>query len=95
MIRWERSAEVKKNKGWQWAKEVTAYINEICPEEELKVFTLRFGRMNVVSWMADVDDLAALDAYQEKVGADAGYQELLAKSKGMFGNGKDIVKSSL
>ena len=83
MIRFQRTAGVSRGKGaeaTQWAKEVTEYINTHFPEVQLLVFAPRFGALNTIHWIADVEDLASLDRWQQQIGADEGYLELLSKA---------------
>ncbi len=81
MIKFLRAAQFKRGKGAVlWAKETTDYVNVQHPESSLQVFTSRFGAVNMIYWMADFEDLAALDRWQVQVASDEGYRELRKKS---------------
>ena len=100
MIRFQRTAEVSRGKAaeaTQWAKEVTEYINTRFPEAQLLVFEPRFGALNVIHWIADLEDLASLDRLQQQLGVDEGYLELLSKSIELFieGSTVDTVLTSI
>ena len=100
MIRFQRTAGVSRGKGaeaTQWAKEVTEYVNTHFPELPLLVFEPRFGALNTIHWIADLEDLASLDRWQEQLGADEGYLELLSKSTDLFiaGSIVDTVLTSI
>ncbi len=84
MIRWIRTAVPSDNKAYQWAKEITVYVSKIYPDVQIKVFTPRFGKTNMIMWTADAADLVALDAYQNKIGEDEGYQKMLAEGSEYF-----------
>ncbi|MFO8100959.1 MAG: hypothetical protein R6U37_02155 [Dehalococcoidia bacterium] len=85
MIRFERRASFQRGKGAvKWAKEITEYINAQNPEAQLQLFVERFDDINSICWMADFEDLMALDRWQSKVGGDDGYQKLRKKSFDML-----------
>lgn len=64
----------------QWAGELLDYMNATHGKPKLQLFASRFGNVSTLYWTADFDGLAALEAWQQKVGADAGYRELVKKS---------------
>ena len=81
MIRFQRSMQLKRGKhGMHWAKELVEYINAKYPNTSLQLFKSRFGDVFAVYWIADFEDLVALDEWQEQIGADEGYRELIKKS---------------
>jgi hypothetical protein len=82
MIRFQRSAQTRKltPEVVPWAKQVAEYINSKYPEGKLEVFTQRFGLVNTVYWIADFNDLAALDSWQSKIIADADYWKTIANA---------------
>jgi len=87
MIRWQRSirtARGRNNEAIQWAKEVTDYVNSKQPGYKVQAFSLRFGELGTLVWQADADDLAALDKFQQAIGADQGYWDLVKKSTELF-----------
>lgn len=81
MIRFQRSMQLKRGKhGMRWAKELTDYINMAYGEPSFQLLRSRFGNVSTVYWIADFKDLAVLEAWQQKIGADAGYRELVSKA---------------
>ncbi len=67
-------------KAVQWAKELTDYMKAVHGTTSLQLFKARFGNVSAIVWVADFQDLPALEAWQLKVGADKGYRELVKKS---------------
>ena len=81
MIRFQRSMQLKRGKhGMRWAKELTDYINTAHGKPSFQFLRSRFGNVSTVYWIADFKDLAVLEAWQQKIGADAGYRELVNKA---------------
>jgi hypothetical protein len=81
MIRYQRSMQLKRGKhGTRWARELTDYINTVHAKPSFQLLRSRFGNVSTVYWIADFKDLASLEAWQHKVGADPGYRELVKKS---------------
>ncbi len=80
MIRFQRSAETRKlfPESVAWAKGVADFINSKYPEVKLQVFTARFGSVTTIYWIADLEDLAALDRWQMTVMGDADYWKKVA-----------------
>ncbi len=100
MIRLIRTAEVPRSKWTQavdWSNQVTRHLNSAFPETRVEVFRNRFGLLNRIIWSLDFESLADLDRYQEKVGTDPGYADLVEQSEGLFESGtiKDTVLASL
>jgi len=90
MIRFQRSIRTARGRGLEatkWAKKVTEYINGKRPETSVQVFSTRFGDIGTIVWQVDVDDLAALDKFQQGLNADEGYWNLLKKSYDLFAEG--------
>jgi hypothetical protein len=87
MIRFQREARVARGKEQEavaWAKQISDFLNQKFPEAQVQTFTSRFGSMGRVYWMADLPDLAALDAYQQQIAEDEEYWKLIAKSNDLF-----------
>ncbi len=81
MIRFQRSMQLKRGKhAMRWAKELTDYMNTVHGKPPLELFRSRFGNVSTVYWIADFKDLAALQAWQHRVGTDPGYRELVDRS---------------
>ena len=83
VIRWQRSIRHRHGK-WsaavQWTKEAAQYLNTLCPETQVQVFTMRFGALDTIHSIADFEDLAALDRWQKRLWSSEGYRELVIKS---------------
>ena len=81
MIRFQRSMQLRRGRhSMRWAKELTDYMNITHGKPSLQLLKSRFCNVSTVYWVADFKDLAALEAWQHKVGADKGYRELVDKS---------------
>ena len=81
MIRFQRSMQLKRGRhAMRWARELTDYLNTAHGEPLLGFFRSRFGNVSTVYWVADFKDLDALQAWQQKIGGDAGYRELIYRS---------------
>jgi hypothetical protein len=80
MIRFQRTMQVRRGQyATKWAKELTDYVNTTYGTQ-LSLFRSRFGNLSTVHWVGDFEDLGALEAWQQRVGADRGYRELVKKS---------------
>ena len=100
MIRYVRSMKSVRGKGGKainYALEIAEFLGAKFPEVQLSVFTSRFGPINDIFWYADAADLATLDAWQKKVGADPEYRILRQKAGDLFiqDSGRDEVLSSI
>ena len=100
MIRYIRSMRSIRGKGGKainYAVEIAEFLNAKFPEIQLSVFTSRFGPVNDIYWYADAEDLAALDLWQKKLGADREYRKLRQKAADLFiqDSGSDEVLSSI
>ena len=81
MIRFQRSMRVRGGKhARRWAKELADYLETVHGEPPVRLFRSRYGNISTIHWVADFEDLAALEAWQRKVGADAAYRELINQS---------------
>jgi hypothetical protein len=81
MIRLQRTMQLRR--GYQavkWARELTDYVNTTYQKPQFTVFRARFGNLSTVCWVGDFDDLPTLAEWQQKVGADRSYRELVKKS---------------
>jgi hypothetical protein len=100
MIRFQRAARMSRARQQEaipWAKEVAEFLNRKYPEAEFQAFTSRFGDIARVVWQADFADLAALDAYMQKIVADQEYWELVGRTGDLFieGSIEDTVLGSI
>ncbi len=98
MVRFQRTGSINQDKAdeaVQWALKVAEYINKQFPEATLTVFLNRFGVQNAIHWVADFKQLADLDAYQLKIGADEGYKNLVKETTGLFGEISDSVINTI
>jgi hypothetical protein len=81
MIRLQRTIQFRRgNQAMKWARELTDYVNTTHGETRMTLFRSRFGNVSTICWMGDFKDLAALEAWQQKVGADKSYREMIKKS---------------
>ena len=72
--------KVKRGKhALTWAKELLDYMTTTHSRPTIHLFTSRFGNVSTLYWTIDFKDLATLETWQHKLGADAGYIQL-AKS---------------
>lgn len=80
MIRFQRSAQTRKlfPEAVAWAKGIADFVNSKNPDVKLEVFTARFGSVTTIYWMADLQDLTALDRWQMALMADADYWKKVA-----------------
>ena len=84
MIRLQRSIKVRGAKlepAMQWAKEITGYINDKFSGANMLVFNERFGDVSTFHWTADFETLSTLEVWQQKLGADQGYQDFITKAE--------------
>jgi hypothetical protein len=80
----------------KWAKEVLDYTNAV-HGKSFQLFRSRFGNLSKIYWMADFEDLAALEAWQQKVGGDPNYRALVKKAFDIIipGTVEDTILESL
>lgn len=96
-VRTARTVRGKRGEAKKWAIELTDYINAQCPEIHCRVFVPRFGEMNRIFWHTDFEDLAALDAWQQKMVLDKGYRKFSHQAQDLFSQDsiEDMVLASL
>ncbi|MGA2109376.1 MAG: hypothetical protein ABSH25_17230 [Syntrophorhabdales bacterium] len=81
MIRFQRTMQFRRGShAMKWASELTDYVYTTHGGPRMALFRSRFGNISTIYWVGDFDNLAALDAWQQAVGADKGYRELVKKS---------------
>ncbi len=87
MIRFQRSIRVARGsnaKALEWAKEVSDYVNGKQPKSKVQAFSSRFGDISTLVWHVDFEDLASLDKFQQALGIDQGYWDLVNKANEFF-----------
>jgi hypothetical protein len=97
MIRFQRTMKVKRGQqSTKWAKAVLDYTNAV-HEKTFQLFRSRFGNLSTIYWIADFEDLATLEAWQQKVGADPNYRALIKKAFDIIipGTVEDTILESL
>ena len=96
-VRSVRTIRGKRGVAKKWAIKLTDYINAQCPETQCRVFIPRFGELSWIYWQTEFEDIAALDAWQQKMAADPGYRELGNQAQDLFSQEsiKDMVWASL
>jgi hypothetical protein len=73
--------KVKRGKhAMTWAKELLDYMTTIHGKPTINLFRSRFGNVSTLCWTIDFKDLEALETWQRKIGADAGYLALVKDS---------------
>lgn len=98
MVRFQRTTKVRRGKeSTKWAKELADYTNAVHGQPVLQLFRARFGNVDTLYWIADFDDLAALEDWQKKIGADPGYRALIKKASDIVIDGtvEDTILQSL
>lgn len=102
MIILMRSIKVRMGKGEKavnWAKEINKYINEKFPGKKIRLLQNRFGSVTDIIWIGDFDSLSDLDNWQNKLGADDGYnnkiQEVWEQKLFLDGSTEDQVLISV
>lgn len=81
MIRLQRTMQLRRGyQAMKWANELTDYVNVAYQKPQLTLFRSRFGNVSTIYWVGDFEDLTALAEWQQKVGADRSYRELIKKS---------------
>ena len=80
MIRLLRSIKIRNGKGpaaMKWAKELTDLLNNKFSGDKVQVFIERFGANSTMYWIADYNDIAAFDQWQQRMDADTENQAFL------------------
>ena len=87
MIYYARSAEILDGKAaaaMEFAVKVASYVNDNYPGLNVQVLRNVSGLVNQVQWVSSYESLAALEEINAKIGADSGYQEIVATAEGLF-----------
>jgi hypothetical protein len=87
MIYYTRSAEILDGKNaaaMEFAVKVASYVNDNYPGLNVRVLSNVSGQVNQVHWVSGYESLAALEETSAKIGADSGYQEIVATAEGLF-----------
>ncbi len=92
MYRFIRSLQQRDNKAWDWSRRVTAYLNKLIPDVKHTVYTSKFGQRGIITWMADFEDLNALEIWEQTYMADEGYNKLLNEGADYFVVGTMVDK---
>ena len=80
MILFVRQAKYRVGKGeaaLNWAKKVTDYINKTFPDNKVSSYSNRFGFVSAIFWTVKFNDLLTLDKWQNDLGKDNGYIDLV------------------
>ncbi len=75
----------KRKEAFNWAKEVAKYINEKF-NQNVEVYTQAMGDrpLGTIYWIGKHENLTKLEEFNQKLAADQGYKDLLAKSVDLF-----------
>ena len=87
MIRFERSVQVKSGKFQEAvavAHEVNDHIRANYSGTDLGFFSGQFGQQGRLVWHFDFEDLAALEAFQQRLAADEEYGQIVSR-------GQDVI----
>ena len=98
MIRLQRTMKVKRGKhAMTWARELFDYMTTTHGKPTIHLFRSRFGSVSTLYWTIDFKDLAALETWQRKLGADAGYLQLAKNSLDLIieGTVEDTILESV
>lgn len=81
----------------QWAREITAYINNKFPQLSLQVYLEVFSDIHTFHWNADYKDLATFESVSSQLLADQEYWAFVNKGTGYFleGSWSDRLLRSL
>lgn len=93
MVRFTRTANSvlgKQREAAQWAGEIAAYINGNFSGVNFNVFTQNFGVIGRLVWMADFENMGALEEFVDKVVADEGYWAIAAKASDFLVEGSIV-----
>jgi len=77
----------------RFAREIADFVNHKFPDRNMRIYLETFGVVNKIYFVKEHKDLATLEMEQRKLMADQGYHALLAKSAGLFIEGK--IKDTL
>ena len=69
---------------FQFAKEITEYVNTKYPHVSVRVYTEAFGAVGTIHWFMDYKDLATLEQTMAQLFKDAGFLAILGKATGLF-----------
>ncbi len=81
MIRFQRSrkfAQHHKENALSYARQAAALAHQIVPDVHFQVFFGRFGTVERVYWVADLEGLVALETTLEKIEKDNRWKEFIA-----------------
>lgn len=100
MFRFQRTARISSGKiveAFQWAKEITEYLNEKYAPVSVQPYTEVFGDYGKVYWHVDYEDLATLEKINAQLMADQEYWAMLNEAAELFIEGSihDTVIQSL
>jgi len=73
-----------------WSVEIAQYVEGVTGSP-VSVWSSTYGQMGEIGFISVVPDMAALDANQAKINADAGYIGRLGQSAGLWLDGSGHV----
>lgn len=86
-----REAMIKDGKfmeAMQFAKEITAYVNNKFPDHKARLYFRIFGEVGKIYWVSERKDLATMEMENKQLMVDPGYNAILGKAVGCFIEGK-------
>ncbi len=100
MVRFQRSGRVSGGnfpEALKFSKEIVEYINDSAARKNaFQVYMERFGNVGTIYFVADFENLAALESTQNKLLSDPEYWTILKRGITLFidGSFKDTVMTS-
>ena len=86
-VRVHRTARISDGmiqQAFQFAKEITEYVNTKYPQVSVQVYVEAFGAVGTIHWFVDYKDLATLERTTGQLFSDQGYLAILGKAPGLF-----------
>ena len=86
-VRVHRTARISDGmiqQAFQFAREITEYINTKYPQISVQVYTEAFGAVGTIHWFVDYKDLATVEHITGQLFSDQGYLAILGKAPGLF-----------
>ncbi len=69
-----------------WAKELSAHINSLDPDNPCRILRKKFGPRHKIAFIQNFDSLAHLEQFHAQLAGDEKYQELMGR-KNLTKNG--------
>ena len=86
-VRVHRTARISDGmiqQAYQFAKEITEYLNSKYTQISVQVYVEAFGAVGTIHWFVDYKDLATVERTTGQLFSDQGYLAILGKAPGLF-----------